>query len=120
MKFTVINNILHLPILFNSAKNDESMFFLLKNTGYFENYNEIREKDIYKELLKYPSLIEKWLKLSEDKRASSGNYFIDIDNEIYVVGFISEEKKTNQKTYSDPFEACASFIKKEIEKIRKG
>jgi len=57
---------------------------------------------------------------SEDKRSNSVWYFQQENEETFVVGFFDRKNsKMNQLIkYTDRIEACAAFIKREIEDIR--
>jgi len=83
-------------------------------------YNNINENTVKEALEQHPQYVDQWLGWSEDKRAGSGWYFIQDNNQKYVVGFLDPDKGTTEKMeYSDKKSACASFIKQEIESIRK-
>ena len=95
-----------------------SVYKLLENIGYFKEFDKISEKNIYEFLLNDSDYSDKWLIYSEDKRTDSGYYFKqDIDGS-YVVGYFSDNKYANVQKYKNKLEACAAFIKKEIEEIR--
>jgi hypothetical protein len=119
-KSHVIKNIVFLPKRFYTERN-VSIYSLLEESGYFELYDQIRETDIVKELVKHLECIDQWMNLSENKRSSSGWYFKQTENSKYIVGYFSHPSQENLKTieYFDKFEACAAFIKREIEDIRK-
>lgn len=112
----IINKIILIPHKFNELKNI-SFYELLKETGYFQVYDKILEKMILKKLSLFPKYIEEWIIYSEDKRTNSG-YYIKQEGNNYIVGYLNNKGKSMQKKYSDKIEACASFIKYEIEEIR--
>lgn len=117
----VIIRVLNLPERFYSPKNDQSIYSLLKETGYFEIYNSIDESMLKGALEQQPHYLDQWLVWSESKRGASGWYFIKSDNQKYVVGFLDPDKGATEKMeYSNRKGACAFFIKREIESIRKG
>ena len=106
-----------MPSRFYTERN-VSIYALLKETGYFELHNEISESNIYEVLIQHPECINQWLSWSEDKRSSSGWYFKQDEDGKYIVGFFPTSKDFNVNIYSDKTEACAVFIKREIEDIR--
>lgn len=116
-KNNIIQNIVFLPQKFYTAGNN-SMYSLLKESGYFAIYGDTKEDDIEKVLNKYPENIKNWLVLSENKRTASGWYFKQDENGKYIVGYFPPEKKKYLVEYGNAIKACASFIKKEIEEIR--
>ena len=113
----IISEIVNLPNKYNKLGNI-SIYFLLKETGYFENYIEINEVMILKYLVSHKDCVSQWLCWSEDKRSSSGWYFKEKEYEKYIVGYFPFKKDFITLEYSDIFEACSFFIKREIEEIR--
>ncbi len=114
----IIEKIIHLPRLFKSLGN-RSMYLLLRDTGYFEITDQIYEENISQALKQYPECINEWKILSDDKRASSGWYFKELDHGKYIVGYFDLKRKNNPEVeFSEIREACAFFIKQEIEDIR--
>lgn len=117
-KETLISSIVNLPENFYSLGNI-SIYSLLKETGYFEMYNQVDEINIVKELIRNPEYINQWLSWSEDKRSCSGWYFKQNGDNKYIVGYYPAKEDLKTIEYSDIKEACAAFIKREIEDIRK-
>ena len=95
------------------------MYSLLKDSGYFNTYNDIQELDLLSALSEHPEVINDWLLLSENKRTDSGYYFKQVKSGNYVVGFFSQNEGSKHNEYDNVQKACAAFIKKEIEEIRK-
>jgi hypothetical protein len=112
------NNIIHLPEKFWKQR-DVSIYSLLKESGYFELHNQISEANILDALTKHPKCVGKWLTWSADKRNSSGWYFKQDGNGKYIVGFFPSNENLKMTEYLDVKEACAAFVKREIENIRK-
>lgn len=112
-----IDGLINIPRRFNSVGN-MSIYNLLKETGYFEIHDQISVKNILNVLAQYSECVEDWIVYSEDKRIGSGWYFKQEDNQKYVVGCLSEEGNITHKEYSNRLEACAIFIKHEIDDIR--
>lgn len=113
----IIKNIISLPEKFYALGN-VSIYSLLKETGYFEMHNQVDEATILDELNRHPDYINQWLNWSDNKR-TSGWYFKQKDNGEYVVGYFPIRENLKQIESFDSKEACAAFIKREIEEIRK-
>jgi len=119
-KKQVIEEIIILPKKFFNYENNKSISALLKETGYFEMHNEIKEDDILKVLLAHSNYVNHWLNWSADKRSSSGWYFKHGPNHNeYIVNYFPKNLKNEEMIYSNPKNACAAFIKREMETIRK-
>jgi hypothetical protein len=112
-----IRDIILLPKKFYSQSNN-SMDSLLKESGYFEVHDKIQVNDIAKILNEYSENIEDWSILSENKRTDSGWYFKKNKSGKYIVGYFSQNSNSHPAEYTDMKEACAAFIKLEIENIR--
>jgi hypothetical protein len=54
---------------------------------------------------------------SSDKRTGSGWYILDAGDGKYQVGFYPEDNNIHVREYTDLNEACAVFIKQELEAI---
>lgn len=112
----IIRDIIFLPKRF--SEGNDSIYSLLKDSGYFELHNQISEADIFEKLTQHLECVDEWLSLSEDKRSSSGWYFKQNDNGKYVVGYFPPKGNLEMTEYLDKVEACTAFIKREIEDIR--
>lgn len=112
----VIKQIIELPTKYYKV-GDKSMHSLLRDTGYFETYEQISEKDIYKALIQHPEFLKEWLQWSENKRTDEGWYFNQSNGNKYLVGYLSRTG-TTQNEYTDASLACAVYIKHEIENLR--
>ncbi len=113
----VLDLIIALPETFNTS-GTVSIKDLLKETGYCDIYDLISEISIAEVLSTNLQAVNYWLEYSEDKRTSSGWYFKKSKNETYIVGKI-DMTETSEVTFTDKFKACAAFIKREIETIRR-
>jgi len=113
----ILFDLIHLPRRFNAGRM--SMYELLRQTGYFEMHNQVSESGIRQTLVRHPECIDDWISYSEDKRTSSGSYIKQEDGTRYKVGCFSEKSgKAIDTSYIDRTDACAAFIKHEIEDIR--
>jgi hypothetical protein len=98
-----------------------SIFSLLEETGYFELHDQISEHDIRTALLCCPECVQEWIQYSEDKRSSSGWYLTLNDEGLYETAYFNVKavpNTTNRVQYENAIDACAAFIKHEIESIR--
>jgi|SRR5882724_3674264 len=112
----VILKIIEIPLQFHKLSNVSSIT-LLKESGYYEVFDEINESEIANALTEHPNRINDWLIWSEDKRVSSGWYFFEKNESQYIVGYWPKNQHSELQ-YSDKTLACAAFIKREIEAIR--
>lgn len=113
----LIDDILDLPNKFYGSGNNKSIYELLSETGYNDNYDFIGENDIAKILSNRENYVNDWLSWSENKR-SNGWYFIALRNGNFEVGHLENRKES--KKFKDKIMACSYFIKNEIEDIRQG
>jgi len=123
MKYEIdetIRRLIHLPHELHRI-NTVSIIELLRESSYFDNYNNISVENIHDALNLYPECVNEWMQYSEDKRASSGFYIKQEECKKYIIGFINVNGNHNFQpvVYDDRIEACAFFIKKEAESIRK-
>ena len=100
------------------AKN-MSPHALLIVSGYREHRSSITVEKIRDHVTKHPSLIGDWIGYSENKRTSSGWYFsADSPHGPFVLGRCpTSGPARTEKTFSDGTEACAHYIKHELESI---
>ena len=99
-----------------------SIFDLLKETGYFKLHNEVSVSDIRNALARDPACVQEWLQYIDDQRCSSSWYFVLNDEGLYEVGFYdsnTDPARSNQVVYENAMDACAAFIKYQIESIRR-
>jgi hypothetical protein len=118
-KNQIIKEIISLPRNFYQ-RGDVSMYGLLEESGYFKTYDQIQPSDIEKVLQTHQEDILEWVNWSENKRAQSGWFFKMTEAGKYKIAYASENKGTQVNEYADMIQACAVFIKMEIEDIRKG
>jgi hypothetical protein len=116
-KNNVILNIIKLVHEFNLSQN-ESIEALLIKTGYFEFHKNITINEIKKSLLNFPEYVDKWVEYSEDKRNSFGWYLRLGERGQYLVGYIQKNGQIQvNKIFMNKIDACAYFIKYELESI---
>ena len=116
----IATQIVTLPRKFHILGN-VSIFALLKATGYFGQHDQISEGDIRAALLRCPECVQEWMQYAEDKRTPCGWYVTQNDEGCYETGYIADvHTRTNRVQYENAIDACAAFIKHEIESIRSG
>ncbi len=115
-KGKLLQEIIFLPRLYHNR--NISSFEILKQSGYFKCNNQITNLDILNAINKQPEVITDWLTWSENKRTGKGWVF-EKAGEKYSVYYYPYKKKQEALTFSNGNEACAAFIKNEIEDIRK-
>lgn len=111
-----VRNVVSLPRRF-LALGTASVHSLLQESGYFEVHAHVTEEIIHEALLEQPGLIDIWMEFSEAKRTSAGWFVIKEGPMRYQVGHFPDQEAVD---YPDAAAACAAFIKREIEDIRKG
>ena len=111
--------VIQIPRTFGNLGN-VSIFSLLKGTGYFEMHDQVSEAEIHEALIRQPECVDDWMLYSDDKRSSEGWYLKQGNGSSYTVGFYTGKASDNRQIqYSDRLDACAAFIKHEIEVIRR-
>ena len=91
-----------------------SMLDLTKASGYLEDPSSVRERELFNALRTEPELVESWLIHSDNKRVRCGWAFVRSRSEWRVI-FPNGRK---YKSFADRLEACAFFIKQEVEAFR--
>jgi len=107
-KREIVEAICALPDLFRSGS--ASTVDLVRLSGLPESPEALTRAEIVALLAERPELIDGWLRWSEDKRTSSGWFFVS-EAGAFVVGFHPEGERL---VFSDCTEACAEFVLREI------
>jgi len=114
-KSQIIKDIVFLPQKF--YEGNASPHSLLKESGYFEYHDQISERDISEVLTQHLECIDQWVFFIADKRCAC--WYFTQNGGKYIVGYYSIQRGHERVTeYSDRVEACAAYIKQEIEEIR--
>jgi hypothetical protein len=117
-KTNIVSQIVTLPRRFHIL-GDVSMFSLVEATGYFALHDQISEADIRAALVRWPECVQDWFQHSEDKRTSSGWYLAEDNESCYETGYVADARVfTNRVQYNNAADACAGFIKRELEAMR--
>lgn len=94
-----------------------SIYEMLNQTGYTERPGRLTVEAIRKALARRPECLSEWLDYSADKR-SHGGWYIRAEVGGFEVGKIDANGRTaEQESYSDLEEACANFIRRELDQI---
>ncbi len=116
---SIIADLLEIPTRFYESSCNESLYSLLKATGYFETYNDISVTDIQNFIIHRPELINEWKRLSENKRTHQGWFFKQVGSSEFVVGRLGADRLIKQAIhFEDIVQAASLYIKNEIEEIR--
>jgi hypothetical protein len=111
-----INDLIQLPRRFKEI-GKISVYTLLKNSGYFEEFESISEEAIARELTDCPDCLKNWKQFSDDKR--SDGWYLKYNGGKYGVGYRSPSGGgIDFEQYPSEVMACAAFIKKEMDEIR--
>ncbi len=114
---SAIERIVHIPTDFHQVKT-KSVLTLLRESGYFELHDKIHESDIYELLKTHPQLINEWLGWSDDKCSTPTWFFTRGEDGKCLVRHSPDGNDFEEIKTTDAFEACAAFIKREIESTR--
>lgn len=114
---TIAAKLILLPRKFTESGN-KSLYTLLKETGYRELKTQVAVQDIREALAVDPECATEWMQYSEDKRCSAGWYFKQEAPKKFVVGYLDDGTSSESLgQYTDSLDACAAFIKNEIDNI---
>jgi hypothetical protein len=112
--------LIHLPRNFRDLEN-KSIYTLLKESGYFEAHDRVPESAIRDVLLDFPECVREWAMFSEDKRTSYGWFWRRRAKGRHEIGCQPKSGDTAQLIeYLDETDACAAFIKREVDEIMHG
>lgn len=94
---------------------------LYLQTGYSNYHDKIDQKSIEEFLTNDLKLIDLWEGFSLDKRWGPSWCFIHLQSGNYEVSFRSQKGEIQEiYNFENEIEACAFFIKMEMEQFRKG
>jgi hypothetical protein len=117
-KADIAKHIVTLPRTFHSLGNI-SIFSLLEETGYLELHNQVSLSDIRNAFARDLACVQEWMQYIDDQRCSSSWYFLLNDEGLYeVYDSNTDPTRSNQVVYENAMDACAAFIKYQIESIR--
>lgn len=120
-KDQTIAAILRLPQEYRE-RGDVTFGALLKETGYADAYSSISVRDLRESLARNPNFVSEWETWSDDKRYHPAWYFRVLDDSTSEIGLVDLGVPgciTNRRQFNDPIDACAEFIKIEIEDYRR-
>ena len=115
----ILYDIICLPRHFNET-GDKSIHTLLVETGYADIRDQITINAIRNSLSKHPECVPDWIQYSEDKRAVGGWYFKEGCSGKFIVGCLADgvRGEASRQSYDDKMDACAVFVKREIDCIK--
>ncbi len=102
-----------MPILFKDRGN-VSMIQLVLESGLIKSPEVLTRRAVGDYLSNHAHLVEAWAMHSEDKRTSSGWYFVEKSDVSFEVGFHPGGPRL---PFSDRVQACAEFIVREANAI---
>ena len=110
----VVTSVCSIPADFH-RRGDVSVVRLLEKSGYDAMRDAITVSLVQQHLQAHPHLIDDWAGYSEDKRCSSGWFF---DDRRYTTGhYSSSAGRSREQIFSERSQACAEFIKHELDSI---
>ena len=100
------------------ARSDATEYKILEASGYLEAHEDVSEQDIKEALQSDTRYLADWLQFSEDKRCLG--WCLARDEDGWRVGYWSRSgQKGEDLRFGDGIDACAAFVKREMESIRK-
>lgn len=85
---------------------------------YTPHKDKISKQLIRSALSAHHDFISEWIQYSEDKRANPGWFIKPITNKRFEVNCLTQSSKVSHtEEYDDALDACAAFIKHEIDSI---
>lgn len=113
----IARNVVQIPRLMQKDTH-LSIASALELTGYNQNYSSIETTQLAEALAADKTLLDEWKQYSEDKRTTSG-WYIEFTQNDFIVGYFESSRGSTQKLhFTNPVDACAAFVKREIENIR--
>jgi hypothetical protein len=91
---------------------------ILKQSGYYDLFNNVTENDIALHLNSNAGLVDTWLLYTENIRHQPAWGIAGNGNSKWTVFFTGDEEEM-EFTFDNPIEACAKMIKMTMEEIRK-
>ncbi len=105
-----------LPVML-AIRGNASLVTLLEETGYPKFEGEIDVKRLRSAVGDHRGVVEAWLSYSSEKQENWGWFFEGPHKGTYLVG-CRTSFSIPPRPFTDPFEACACYIKEEIGAIR--
>ena len=114
MKQSIIKEIIKIPI--TMKKSNKSIYDLLLDLGCKENSDSLTKLSLANELKSKPNYLNESILYSENKRTNEGWYILAKEG-VFEVAYLGDNTKIF--VFKSAYEACAFFIKNEIETILK-
>ena len=111
----ILEAIYSLPVVFR-LRGTASLMRLVRETGYPGRRSELGVEDIRSGIAERAGIIAVWQEYSAEKDADWGWYFQGPYQGLYLTGSRTRSLESPINT-RDPAEACACFIKAELDSI---
>lgn len=99
-----------------NKRGDVSVVYLLEESGYDSVREAVTVPLIQRHLQAHPHLMDVWADYSADQRCSGGWFF---DHRHSTTGYYtSRAGQSHEQVFSNRSQACAEFIKHELESWR--
>jgi hypothetical protein len=93
----------------------KSLRELITSSDYRRLRPSISKAALTEYLADHPDVVTEWTMYSGDKRTSGGWYFLD-SGQGWTVGHLGpDSRRTDERTYDSPFEACAEYLLLELD-----
>jgi hypothetical protein len=100
-----------------ALRRQVSLLGLVKGTGYPAIRSDVDVALLKGGIRERHEILERWLRYSAEKESAWG-WFLELDRRgSYLVGLRSGFSDKARYEIADPWEACAFFIKQELEAI---
>jgi hypothetical protein len=107
----VVERICSLPVTFRDGS--QSALEILAKSGVLQTPEALTIAAVAAHLNEHPELIDAWMLWSEDKRVSSGWYFL-YERPNFVVGFYPHGDRL---VFKDAITACTQFVFREVKSM---
>lgn len=111
----IVMKIILMPRMHHESRT-LSMVDLIKQSGYYSEYDNVTEDLIRQKLSQFPKCVDEWMTYTEGMRGS-GFYFVETEN-VWDVGYLGAKYDFPPKHYTKKVDACTWLIKHFIEDIR--
>jgi len=111
----IVSRVCGIPDDYNK-RGDISTGKLLADSGYAAFRDEIGVVEILQHLEAHPQLIDSWAGYSSDKQRFKTGWFFD-DRRHLIWRYSSDGERACEQTFDGRAQACAEFIKREIDDI---
>jgi hypothetical protein len=111
----IVSRVCGIPYNYNE-RGDISIGKLLAESGYVAFRDKIGVVEICQHLEAHPQFIDSWASYSSDKQRCKTGWFFD-DGRHLIWRYSSDGERACEQTFSGRAQACAEFIKRELDDI---